>query len=418
MEQYNKYNESLDIDCGCENTTSKVKKSKDDCCCGGINLPSHDNELEILVRQLQKEVKKLLDLTNKKLLCQDKKIAETMLYVKNNLANALRLLLNSMLESGELEDLITGVVANAIEILENDVTTLKGNVTDINNQIAQIKSNITTIQKDIQTLKTEKLDFEEIEEQEIDTKFLNVEVSTEYVNDSIVYITKIKNIDKLSCLPTNGDPTIDINTNKKNVIDYAKDNDNYDVYMNSGMNGINIFDSIVNQTTRLDCPYYCGFTEDNEMKFFNGLVNDFTLQTLLNANIVNCFSGFSPLIVNNQAFDFTDITNLANSSTIAANFRDSLPVKHPRQLLAQDNDNNFYIFSIMGRFNNSKGMNYYEMQDYLLGKNLKNAFNCDGGGSMQTVINKNSVFYPSQELDTNVNRLIPTIIGFKLKEVE
>lgn len=417
MEQYNRYNESLNIDCGCNEPKPKTKK-KDDCCCGGMNLPSHDNELEILVRQLQKEVKELIDLTNKKLLCQDKKIAETMLYVKNNLANALRLLLNSMLESGELEDLITGVVANSIAILENDVATLKSDVTDINNQLTQIKSNITAIQKDIQTLKEEKLDFEEIEEQELDTNFLDVEVSTEYVNDSIVYITKLKDIDKLSCLPTNGDPTQDINTNKKNVINYSKDNDNYDVYMNSGMNGINIFDSIVNQTTRLDCPYYCGFTSDNEMKFFNGLVNTFTLQTLLNANIVNCFSGFSPLIVNSQAFDFTDITNLANTNTIAANFRDSLPVKHPRQIIAQDSDNNFYIFSIMGRFNNSKGMNYYEMQDYLLSKHLKNAFNCDGGGSMQTVINKEHLFYPSQELDTNVDRLIPTIIGFKLKGVE
>lgn len=415
MENYNKYNESLDIDCGCNK--SKVKKVKNDCDCGGISLPSHDNELEILVRQLQREVKELLDLTNKKLLCQDKKIAETMVYVKNNLANALRLLLNSMLESGELEELITGVVANAIEILESDVAKLKLDVSDINNQITQIKATITAIQKDIEILKDEKLEFEELEEQELNTNFLNVEVSTEYANDSIVYITKLKNINKLSCLPTNGNPTQDINTNKKNVIDYSKTNDDYDVYMNSGMNGINIFDTIINQTTRLDCPYYCGFTEDNKMKFYNGLVNTFSLDTLVNDNIVNCFSGFSPIIVNHQAFDFTDITDLANDNEIAANFRDSLPVKHPRQLIAQDDDNNFYIFSIMGRFNNSKGMNYYEMQNYFLDKNLKNVFNCDGGGSMQTVVNKEYTFYPSQELDTNENRLIPTIIGFKLKEV-
>ena len=417
MENYNRYNESLDIDCGCNDNKPKVKKPKDDCCCGGINLPSHNNELEILVRQLQRQVKDLLTTTNKKLLCQDKKIAETMLYVKNNLANALRLLLNSMLESGELEELITGVVANAIALLEENVAKLELDVTEINNQIANIKSTITSIQKDLNLLKTEKLDFEEIEEQELNSKFLNVEVSTEYANDSIIYITKIKDIDKLSCLPTNGDPTIDINTNKKNVIDYSKTNDNYDVYMNSGMNGINIFDSIVNQITRLDCPYYCGFNDNNDMKFYNGLASNFNLQTMLNDDIVNCFSGFSPIVVNHQAFDFTNITDLANSSEIAANFRDSLPVKHPRQLIAQDDNNNFYIFSIMGRFNNSKGMNYYEMQSYFLSKDLKNVFNCDGGGSMQTVVNKEYTFYPSQELDTNENRLIPTIIGFKLKEV-
>lgn len=418
MENYNKYNESLNIDCSCGNTKPKVKKVKNDCCCGGINLPSHDNELEILVRQLQREVKKLLDTTNKKLLCQDKKIAETMLYVKNNLANALRLLLNSMLESGELENLITGVVANAIEILENDVANLKVDVSDIRNQIDNIKSTITTIQKALDELNDKKVEFEEIEEQEIDTKFLNVDVSTEYVNNSIVYITKLKNIDKLSCLPTNSNPTIDVYQDRINVIDYAKTHNDYDVYMNAGMSGIYIFDSVVNQTSRLDCPYYCGFTEDNEMKFYNGLKSDFSLNDLLDDNIVNCFSGFSPLVVNHQAFDFTDITDLSSTSEIAQNFSDSLPVKHPRQLLAQDDDNNFYIISIMGRFNNSEGFNYYEMQDYALSKGYKNVFNCDGGGSMQTIVNKEYTFYPSQELDTNVDRIVPSALGFKLKEVE
>lgn len=416
MENYNKYNESLDIDCGCNKP--KVKKTATDCNCEGIDLPSHDNELEILVRQLQREVKKLIDITNKKLLCQDKKIAETMLYVKNNLANALRLLLNSMLESGELEDLITGVVANSIEILENDVANLKLDVSDINNQITQIKTNITAIQKDIQTLKTEKLEFQEIEEQEINSNYLNVEVSTEYVNNSIVYTTKLKNIDKLSCLPTNGDPTKDVYQDRINVIDYAKAHNDYNVYMNAGMSGIYIFDEVINQTTRLDCPYYCGFTIDNEMKFYNGLVNDFSLQDLLDDNIKNCFSGFSPLVINHGAFDFTDITDLASTSEIAQNFSDSLPVKHPRQILAQDDNNNFYIISIMGRFNNSQGFNYYEMQNYCLSKGYKNAFNCDGGGSMQTIVNKEYVFFPSQELDTNVDRIIPSVLGFKLEEVE
>ena len=123
MEKYNKYHESLDIDCGCGKDLPKPKKSSNGC--GGINLPSHDNELEVLVRQLYKEVQELMKTTTAKLLCQDKKIAETMVYIKNNLSNALRILLNSMLESGQLEDLITGVVANTIEVLENDVEKLQ-----------------------------------------------------------------------------------------------------------------------------------------------------------------------------------------------------------------------------------------------------------------------------------------------------
>ena len=407
MEKYNKYHESLDIDCGCKDP--KHKKSNN--CCGGISLPSHDNEIEILIRQLKKEVNELMKTTQAKLLCQDKKIAETMVYIKNNLSNALRILLNSMLESGQLEDLITGVVSDSIEILEHDVDVLK-------QDMLQVKAQQTVNSNDIVNLKGNKLELDKYSDSNIFTKFLNIDIETDYVNDSIVYITKIKNIDKLSCLPTNGDVTGDVYLNRTNIIDYAKNNNDYDLYINAGMSGIYIFDGTTNTTTRLDCPYYCGFNSNNDMKFYNGLVNDFNIDTMLNDNIVNCFSGFSPLIVNHEAFDFTDITDLAGTNQIAQNFADSLPVKHPRQILAQDDDNNFYIFSIMGRFNNCKGMNYYEMQDYLMTKGLKNAFNCDGGGSMQTVFNKNYIFEPSQELDTNVDRIVPSTLGFRLKEVD
>ena len=117
MEKYDKYHQSLNIDC-CDKLP-KPKTTPN--CCGGVSLPSNDNEIEVVIRQLTKEVKELLQTTEARLLCQDKKIAETMVYIKNNLSNALRNLLNSMLESGQLEDLITSVVANSIEVLENDV---------------------------------------------------------------------------------------------------------------------------------------------------------------------------------------------------------------------------------------------------------------------------------------------------------
>ena len=373
-------------------------------CCGGINLPSYDNELEILVRQLQREVEKLMTTTEARLLCQSKKIDETMVYIKNNLSNALRDLLDSMLESGELEEIITSAISNAISLLEIEVDKLK----------EEVHSN----DEDIEDLKNNKLEFSKYDDTGIDKKFLNIDVSTEYVNNSIIYITKIKNFDKLSCLPTNGNPLANIETNKSNVIDYAKNHPEYDVYMNCGMSGIYIFDGVVNQTTRLDCPYYCGFTIDNEMKFYMGLNGDITPTTLLNDGIVNCFSGFAPIIIDHAVADYSDILSLADSNAIAEAFRDSLPVKHPRQLIAQDDDNNFYIFSIMGRFNNCEGFNYPEMQNYFLDKGLKNVFSCDGGGSMQTIYNKDYIFYPSQELDTNEDRKIPSILGFRLKEVE
>ena len=405
MEKYNKYGESLYLDCGCKD--KKPVKKSNDCGCGGINLPSHSNEIEILIRQLKREVAELLETTQAKLLCQDKKIAETMVYIKNNLSNYLRDLLDSMLESGELDEIITSVIENSIEVLESDVETLK---TDMN----RAKANIDYINNEL----ANKLGFDEVAESDVNSKFLDIDVATEYVNDSIVYIIKLTNIDKIACLPTNGDVSADVNTNKKNVIDYSKTNTNYDVYMNAGMSGIYFFDGSINQTTRLDCPYYCCLDANNNMLFYEGLSQTITPDQLLVDGVVNCFSGFAPLIVDHALADYSSLEAIASTNAIAQAFIDSLPVKHPRQILAQDDDNNFYIISIMGRFNNSDGMNYSEMKNYCLAKGYKNAFNCDGGGSMQTIINQNYVFYPSQELDTNVDRLIPSVLGFKLKGVE
>lgn len=405
MEKYNKYGESLYLDCSCKD--KKPIKKSNDCGCGGINLPSHSNEIEILIRQLKREVAELLETTQAKLLCQDKKIAETMVYIKNNLSNYIRDLLDSMLESGELDEIITSVIENSIEVLESDVETLKADMT-------RAKANIDYINNEL----ANKLGFDEVAESDVNSKFLDIDVATEYVNDSIVYITKLTNIDKIACLPTNGDVSADVNLNKKNVIDYSKTDTNYDVYINGGMSGIYFFDGSINQTTRLDCPYYCCLDADNNMKFYEGLSQTITPDQLLVDGVVNCFSGFAPLIVDHALADYSSLEAIASTNAIAQAFIDSLPVKHPRQILAQDDDNNFYIISIMGRFNNSDGMNYPEMKNYCLAKGYKNAFNCDGGGSMQTIINQNYVFYPSQELDTNVDRLIPSVLGFKLKGVE
>lgn len=387
-------------------------------CCGGESLPSNSNEIEILIRQLKREVEKLMQTTEARLLCQNKKIDETMVYIKNNLSNALRELIDSMIQSGEIDEIIKSTVEQAIIVIEADIEDLKGKVNKNTEDISAIGTNLTTVNSNIKELQRNKLDFEEYEDSEINSKFQNIEISTEYANDSIIYITKIKNLEKLSCLPTNGEPEDNIQDNRTSIMNYAKAHNDYDLYMNSGMNGIQIFDGVVNETTRLDCPYYCGFKANNDMVFHNGLTETITSEELLEEGIVNMFSGFAPIIREHELVDYSDIEALYGTNSIATAFIDSLPVKHPRQLLGQDDDNNFYIFSIMGRFNNSTGFNYEEMQSYFLSKGLKNVFSCDGGGSMQTVYNKEYIFYPSQELDTNEDRIVPTCIGFKIKEVE
>ena len=107
---YNRYTEELTCG-GCGTPMPKLppKKSRG---CGGECLPSKDNETNVLLRQLREEIKKLSQTTTARLLCQDKKIAETMVYIKNNLSNSLRDLLTSMEESGELDTLILDAISN------------------------------------------------------------------------------------------------------------------------------------------------------------------------------------------------------------------------------------------------------------------------------------------------------------------
>ena len=166
MEEYNRYNESLNIDCGCNKP--KPKKVKDDCCCGGINLPSQDNELEVIVKHLQREVVELMKTTDKRLLCQDKKIAETMVYIKNNLSNSLRLILNSMLENGELEELIKTIIIDNVSTLQSQIDDLNTEYnelsenqtklyTDLNNRVVGNTNNINTLSDRVDELEKEKV---------------------------------------------------------------------------------------------------------------------------------------------------------------------------------------------------------------------------------------------------------------------
>lgn len=87
----------------------------------GIDLTSCDNKTDILIAQLKGEVKKLMQSTENRLLCQDKKIAETMVYVKNNLSNSLRVLLAGMLSSGEMDEIISETITANITLLEDQV---------------------------------------------------------------------------------------------------------------------------------------------------------------------------------------------------------------------------------------------------------------------------------------------------------
>lgn len=88
-------------------------------CVEGCNIPSSPNDIKILLMQIKREVDELVKTTEAKLLLHDGKIAEMCKYIKDNLSNSIRCLLDSMQLSGEFGDIINEVVLNEVKLLES-----------------------------------------------------------------------------------------------------------------------------------------------------------------------------------------------------------------------------------------------------------------------------------------------------------
>ena len=92
--------------------------------CSKCDLKSEDESTKVLLNQIKREVKKLTSDTTARLLLQDGKIAETCVYIKNNLSNYLRELVDTMTTTGELDSIIAEIVTELSPLVD---TLLKDN---------------------------------------------------------------------------------------------------------------------------------------------------------------------------------------------------------------------------------------------------------------------------------------------------
>lgn len=90
-------------------------------CNNSCNLPKNDDATDVLLLQIKRAVADLMEKTTTRLLMQDGKIAETCVYIKENLSNEIRVLLDAMQLSGELDDIITTTVLSDLKRIENIV---------------------------------------------------------------------------------------------------------------------------------------------------------------------------------------------------------------------------------------------------------------------------------------------------------
>ncbi len=99
-------------------------------CTEGCDIPSDTNEIKIYVKRLIREFKEYYSDTNKMLLEHDVRIAEAINYMKNNITDSLRCLLDTMIASGEIEQLIKEMICNHDPISVKEYGAIGDGLTD------------------------------------------------------------------------------------------------------------------------------------------------------------------------------------------------------------------------------------------------------------------------------------------------
>lgn len=81
-------------------------------CTEGVKIPSESSEIKFMIKQLNKEVQNFYNDTSKALLEHDHKLAEMCNYLKTNLSDSIRCLINTMVENGEIDEIVRRVIFN------------------------------------------------------------------------------------------------------------------------------------------------------------------------------------------------------------------------------------------------------------------------------------------------------------------
>lgn len=136
-----------------------------------------------------------------------------------------------------------------------------------------------------------------------------------------------------------------------------------------------------NKTTGVEDLYYLTIADDGKFGYVK--VGNTTAEQMIADGIKNAVMGFFPILVNGEKVSHT---------------YPYVDGKHSRQVLCQLKDGTQFVFACEGREFNNVGLDFVDIQDYLLENypNIDLAFNMDGGGSL-------SVNYYRNKLNKNLD---------------
>lgn len=297
----------------------------------GCELPNND----FLIKKLTKEVEKLLNDTNARLLKQDGKIAEVCCYIKDNLSLTLSKLFGSMKSSGELSSIITDVILyDIVDSIEKTNVYYNG---------------ITT------------------------SKVFDNASKTYY------YVTKIPRCDeKGSIIPLKmGIANDDVNFSElESTLKHAW-RKNATLCINAGVFNVETLKPVASVIYNGDIIYkdiptvtpekyqYFAITKDNHYKVYP---IGTTPESMLKDDVQFATPIFASLLLDGVPVTQTDLR------------------KEPRQSIGFAEDNSIIIISCDGRSSESLGMSYDDLARIHALNGSINAYILDGGGSTSTVL--------------------------------
>lgn len=157
---------------------------------------------------------------------------------------------------------------------------------------------------------------------------------------------------------------------------------------NNEIYGVQIVDgTIYNDKPHTD-NYILAFNRNGDMKHY---APETKAQTILNDGFNNAVTGFYPLIENSKKTTYHIGKSYGWDS------------KNPRQVIGKMKNGDSFVFTVEGRIGSNEGFTYDEMQNVLLSHGVESAFDLDGGGSTQTIVNGNKINVSSDRGNSATN---------------
>lgn len=331
--------------------------------------------------------------------------------------------LNEMSASGELQDIINqylqlaGIftynnideMKSAVNLTENSKCCIFGNkeINDGGFNFYNVKNSTTLDVDDKIVVKLNNNKYAIAVNQSIfqDT---NITYNTFRLKNTRCYIVDIPKTNKYGQinkfkigLPFND---FEVTSRYQSTNDFSKLN-NTTLALNSGIFdpdtdtiwGATIIDGKIvrnNKTTGVEDLYYLTIADDGKFGYVK--VGNTTAEQMIADGIKNAVMGFFPILVNGEKVSHTYPYVDGNN---------------PRQVLCQLKDGTQFVFACDGREFNNVGLDFADIQDYLIENypNIDLAFNMDGGGSL-------SINYYRNKLNKNLDdggrtdRKVPTFL--------